>query len=717
MVGESPTTEFKDAPRAAEARTGDSYSGDKPDVPEARKNLVNEWLEKIKKAAKHHKPAFDRMDKCMKIAVDGTAEKTWVDGDSYVVPIVNRHINQCVSQLYAKDPRLLASRRKKLMFQLWDGDPNTYQAALVATQQPTMIDPAGNQQAPDPMWQPDPNAAALVQEVQQAQEYIARVDKIGKSVELLWRYFTAEQANGFKQQMKALVRRTKVCGAGYVELAFQRDLERSPEIDAQIDDATDQVKKIAAGMEAAEAGKIEEDSARAEELRLLIEQLQRQVEVIAREGPLFDFPRSKDIIVDLDCKHLKTFTGARWVARKFDKTPEKVKTDYGVDITGCFTAHKPADGDKNSEKAKSLARLYRVQDKENGQVFVVCEGYHDFIVAPKEPDVKIERFWTTFPLVFNEVESEDDLYPPSDVWLLRHPQAEMNRSRESLREHRMANRPKYAAAKGALEKTDKDLLATAPAHSILELKSIKPGQDVNQLLMAIKGAPIDPNLYDVSPFYMDVLRGVGTQEANLGGTSDSTATESSIAEQSRNASLADNVDDLDDLLTELGRGFGQLCLMELSQDTVAEIVGPGATWPGLQGGREQIVKDLMLDIQGGSSGRPNKAAELANMERGIPYLLQMPGVNPKVLVRKYTALLDMDADEISAEGLPSITALNALASKAAAGGGDPNDPKAQGPQGSQNTKGPQQNENEPGGQPAYPVMDFDQMGNRVGAAA
>ena len=165
--------------------------------------------------------------------------------------------------------------------------------------------------------------------------------------------------------------------------------------------------------------------------------------------------------------------------------------------------------------------------------------------------------------------------------------------------------------------------------------------------------------------------------------------------------VADNVDDLDDMLTELARATGQLMLFEMSPDTVKEIAGPGAVWPEQRPSREDIAKELHLEIKAGSSGRPNQAADMAKWERATPLLLQVPGINPRIVAEKICTLLEIDIKEIYVEGAPSITAMNAMAGSAQPmAGGDPaQEPNAQGPQGENNA--PQGPGSQPGGQPQF----------------
>lgn len=674
-----------------------------PDVDPAVTALVKQWCAKVKADKEHHKGAFDRMQTCMVLATHG-AEKTWVDSDRYVVPVINRHINQAVAQLYGRNPKAVAKKKKKLYYRLWDGDPQTLMAAqkavLMASSTPAIATPMGIAMPPEP----DPMAVALLEEVRVAKQQMLMMDRLAETMQILFAHFLDEQDTGYKEQFKALVRRGKTCGVSYIKLGFQRRMGRNPDIEAQIADASDQLQKIEVLMQQAGESGFDRESAKAGELKLLLEDLQSKVEIILREGPVLSFPRSREIIPDKRCRHLKTFGGARHVTHEFHMTVDEVRKEYEVDLKkgGGFTAYKadqvPKVGAQNTTTDEELVCIWEIQDKENQQALTIADGYCDFLKKPVEPDVKIERFWTLFPLVFNEVESEDDLFPPSDVWNARHMQREYNNSREGLREHRIAAKPRYVTPKGRLEDADLKGFGTTPAHGILEVNGMTPGDDVAKIVQRFPAANIDPALYETETVFSDIQRTVGSQEANLGGTSGATATETSIAENSRMSASADNVDDLDTVLTQLARAMGQLLLMEMSIETVQEIAGPGAVWPQLPPRREEIVKDLLLEIEAGSSGRPNQAAELAKWERGAPWIVQLPGINPVPFAKKGLALLDIDIEEGIVEGMPSITALNQMAGRPSPA--PANDPHQQGGQGGANEEKPAQNE--PQSQPAYP---------------
>jgi len=168
----------------------------------------------------------------------------------------------------------------------------------------------------------------------------------------------------------------------------------------------------------------------------------------------------------------------------------------------------------------------------------------------------------------------------------------------------------------------------------------------------------------------DLMRVVGSQEANIGGTSNSTATEVSVSEASRQTALGSNVDDLDGFLSELCRSCGQLLLIMMDPETAKRMAGPGAMWPTMSS--MEVSEELLLTIEAGSSGRPNKASDIANFERLAPTLIQIPGIDPTWLAKEAIRRMDdsLDLTEAVRATLPSIVAMNSQ--KNLAPGGDPN---------------------------------------------
>lgn len=669
-----------------------------PQISESRRRLVQQWASTVQADKAHWKTAFDRMRDDQDFCLGRQWSKDWND-DRYVANITLRHVQQRVAALYAKNPKVVSRRREKLLSSTWDGTMGSIMLAMQQIQQAAAL---GDQQAAmGPM--------QILQEAQQAVEYKAQMERFGKTLEMLYQHEVDEQVHPFKTMMKLVVRRAVTTGVGYIRVGFQRIMQPRPDTEARIADATQKLSHLEAMLADFADGQITDDqAAEKESLRLQLQALQAETDVLVREGLVFDYPDSTAVIPDRKTRQLREFLGADHVTQEYVLTPQEIKEIYGVDVGKDFTSYRVGTTEDpmvsptitvddsapdTGEPGKKVCLVWDIYDRVTGLVYTVCDGYKDFLREPAPPEVWTERFYPWFPLVLNECDHPSRIYPPSDVSLLRDPQREYNRLREGLREHRIANRPAVISAGGTLSEEDMDKLINRPANAVIELDGLQPGQTVEQLLQAMKNPGVDPNLYEVNGIFEDVLRTVGVQEANLGAVSGGTATESSIAESSRQSSLASAVDDLDELLTQIARTAGQILLGEMSAETVTEIVGPGAVWPELS--RDQMAKELFLEIEAGSTGKPNQAQEIQNFERLAPILMQIPGITPEMMAKEAIRRLDdrLELDDVYDQNMLSIQSMNQMAGRGptpGAGTGPETDPNAQGAEGEQNAPRPGQ---------------------------
>lgn len=691
--------------------TGGYRTAEDP-VSESRKAHVTKLNAAFDQAKGFWSSKFDQMRRDQKFA----AGKQWEQIDrnlssefNYTVNIVQRHIQQRVSALYAKNPRFVATPKQKIDYTVWDGKPDTISKIQ---EQLTLLAQQGG--GPDDV---DPAQMAILQDYNRVmiqREYLTRV---GRTMQFLFEHYLDEQVVPFKKQMKRLVRRGITNGVGYVKLGFQRVMQMRPEIQRNLADAMSEMATLERLARDHAAGDFDETSSEFDRLTTLVQKLQMDPGIPAREGLVLEYPFSTSVIPDTKCRSLDGFQGCDWVAEEFYLSALDIKEIYDVDVGSGYRSYvcvdkatqrftpSPIDIGGGDDKAVQYASVRVMQHKRDGLVYVMCDGFPDFLAEPAPPEVQLERFWTIFTLMFNELEDEEDVFPPSDVLLLRHPQYEYNRARQGLREHRQAGRPKTFVAGDRLSEEDQDKLRVHPANAVIELEAMQPGERIEDLLQVYRGPPIDAALYDTGPFFDDTMRVVGTQEANLGGTSNATATESSIAESSRLSSLDSNVDDLDELLTELARASGQVLLLNVSQVTVRRLVGAGATWPSLS--RLDIAEELMLTVAAGSSGRPNQAQEIQNFERLAPLLMQIPGIKPEWLATQGIMRLDdkLDLAEAISPAQPSIAALNGANPMTGMGGDPSTDPAAQGAEGAQNAPGIVGTEGDSPGRPGRPPMD------------
>jgi len=131
----------------------------------------------------------------------------------YVANITLRHVQQKVSALYARNPKVNAKRRKKIISKVWDGTQAQVMAAMQLLGQ-------------NPM---NPKAMQIITDFNTSLEYNQLMDKIAETTRILYEYQVSEQDYPFKSGMKRMVRRAVTCGVG---VAMQMVLTAEP-IDAQ----------------------------------------------------------------------------------------------------------------------------------------------------------------------------------------------------------------------------------------------------------------------------------------------------------------------------------------------------------------------------------------------------------------------------------------------------------------------------------------------------
>jgi hypothetical protein len=719
-------------------------SRDPPDPPDARRALVKRWQTRVREARTHWKPSFDRMRANMNF-VNGDQWETETRrrrrrrrdserDERYVANIALRHVLQRTAELYPSNPTIKAKRRPKIMAQTWDGSEQALQQAEQAMQV-----------AAQTGMPPPPNIQAVLQDAAQVKQYDQLMDRLAKTLEILYNYNVEEQVHSFKTMMKMTVRRSIVTCVGYVKLGFQRAMKMRPGIEARIADMSERLANIERLSQDLADGEIEHDSADAEALKLAIQGLTQEGQLIVREGLAFDYPDSTAIIPDKKCRTLRGFLGSDWVAQEYILTPDEIQEVYGIDVGQGYSAydqdgnssdtlpprHYDAGG-KDQDTPGGNACVWEIYHRKDGLVYVVCDGYADFLQEPAPPDAEIQRFYPWFAFVLNEGYDETVLFPQSDIDLLRDMQLELNRARQGLREHRRANRPKTVVAAGVLEEVDKDKLKTHPANAVLELNALAPGQKIDDVLQVVKNPPIDPAVYDTAPTYEDLLRVLGSDQADQGTTTGATATEVSVAQFAQHTDTSSILDDMNDLLTDLARAGGELLLLNVSAQIVQEIVGPGAVWPEID--RETVAKNVYLEVEATAEDGPDKQQEVQNMTQLLPILQRIPGISPEWMARQLIQRMgaDIDLTDAFAEGVPSIEALNQIMAQPpgppggpggpapeGAGKGPPRpgapdeDPAAQGAQGLTNNVGGPGTQG-PLGPRVPPMQVFGRNGNRPG---
>lgn len=733
------------------------------------KKQVTQWIRKIKEDKRFHNKAFKRMRRDMRVAFQGWdgEDDNWNE-KLYVANISGRHVKQKTAQLYAKNPRITAERRETMDFTIWDENPDSLKTAFetvnMATQamqgisaqmqaQPPQIHPVTGQVMPPQMPQIPPQvqqavqmANETIQDYQQGMTRRMQVKKMGKTLEILFaNAMRIQRPIAFKKGMKGTVRRTCTTGVGYLELQFERQMGQSPLVQAELKDARARFDHLSYLMKETKDGDIQPDDPEYLELEQTMASLENKKDIVLVEGLVFDYPASTRVIPDKLTTSLDGFVGATRMTIEYLFTCQQVEEKFGCDLKkGEYkgydnTLGSDSDGDsanyvsddddidssKRRKRSPDMVLVWKIYDKLTGNVFYVADGYDKYLRDPAPPDVTVPTFWPLWALTFNETESEDDLFPMSDVALMRSQQKSINSSRQGKAEHRTAARPRWMGKIGALEEKAKNDLKKMKPFDLL-MVNVPDGMKIEDMMAAMKIPGVDPNLYDTGEVWNDVQTVVGSQQSSFGGLPSGDTTATAVQFSAGQADAADNasVDELNDFLSMIAQAGGAVLLRETSPEKVLEIAGPGAFWPDLD--NEQIMDEIFLQVEAGSMGKPNQALELANFQKMMPFLMQMPNIAPWWLARETVRRLDDDVDltEALSSGTPSIVAQNALHQAAAAiggpapggaapapppGGAAGGGPMAQGPQGV--AQGPQGHANGPAPPPQAQAGSQAPMGS------
>jgi hypothetical protein len=323
---------------------------EKPEPTPERLALVKRMQANIKLDKAHWKKrAFDRMKFSMQMTRDG-ADKAWKDSGLYVANILQRHVAQKTAGLYAKNPTVRAERRKTMDFKMWDGSPQTLQAAA--------MDPANNM--------------ALIQDVQQGALRRRMLDGVAQTLQIVAQHEISEQTPPLKISAKSMVSRTIICGVGYMKLSYTRHMVPAPEVLTETSNLEARMSYLEGLIEAEQDDDEEDIPGQCEALRLAMAEMKAAPLVVSSEGVRFDWPASDAIIPDRKLKDLRGFQGCDYVTEQMLLTTQQVEEMFGTDIEGAGTNYYTSE---DAMPVQSRGNTGAENGDANNQVMVWC-AYH-----------------------------------------------------------------------------------------------------------------------------------------------------------------------------------------------------------------------------------------------------------------------------------------------------------------------------------------------------
>jgi hypothetical protein len=482
-----------------------------------------------------------------------------------------------------------------------------------------------------------------------------------------------------KKAGKKWVRAALTVGMGWIKATFLTQQNPAPQIEQSLSTYVDQLARIDAAKEALEEGETNDNL---DQQKLAIEDsikgLEARKQKQKRYGQMCDFVRSEDIQVSLDVSDITDYPDADWVSCdmyvRSDTLParfkdldeddikeaakyyqrnvalrgdgeEQVLGDNAQDV-GQYTQTIP-DGQgltpSGSGKVPSFAKIIEIWDRKNQLVRTIVDGVKTWAVDPYPPPQATERFYPFFGLYFYPVDGQR--HPQSLPWRLRKLQDEYSGTRSAQVLTRQRSVPGVMVNAGSLPPDELKKVTDGVHGEYIPLQGVA-NTPVQNMFAAKPQPTYNPQLYDVEPTVSDMERISGVQEAlsqgAAGANEPKTATEASIQHQGFQSRTGNDRDNLEENLDDLATYTAECSIQECPVSWVNRVCGPNAFWLGPndqpqptpdpvtgelsqpQPTQGMDVEDLLtmveVDIDAGTTGKPNSAADKANWSTILPLL-------------------------------------------------------------------------------------------------
>lgn len=542
------------------------------------------------------------------------------------------------------------------------------------------------------------------------------------------------QEGRLKQCMKKVVRSGYAVAVGWFKAALLVETKTDPQVQTAINDLRDNVARIAK-LQRDLAGELDEPGVEREDvesdLELHVKGLESQLEVILRKALAIDFCSAEHMQVSLDVRDIEDHLEASWNANAMFITKDDAKirfpdvndeqwklaqtylqrepTNYqtidaiaggaaeSVEIDPKGEAYQYTKSTGGSDNAlsrlapggKPVEYIKAVEkwDRRDNSIKTLIEGLKVYAKEPFSPKFATSRYYPYFQVIFFPVDG--DRHPQSLSWRLAKLQDEYAASRSSFRLTRERSIPGIIVNGAQVGPEEMAKLQKGTQSEYIVITLTEPERPVSDAFAQKPIPTIDPMLFDNALIIGDMEKLSGVQEAlQTSQTVDKTATQAEIEQGGFAARTTAARDCVEVTLSDFALYTAELALQGITAKEAEVIAGPYAFWPtGMP--IQAVTQYLNVDIEAGSTGRPNTTAEreawtalLPELKEMIAAVLTARAQNNEPIAQVYIELLRetltrfddrLDVDRF----VPTLPPMPQIAMPAAGGGGAA--PGAQGP--------------------------------------
>lgn len=447
-----------------------------------------------------------------------------------------------------------------------------------------------------------------------------------------------------KKAVRKALRSSLSIGPGWIKSIMVTQSKNDPIVEKDLNDAQDNMARLMSTRK-----EIKEDDGLTQDERdvlkqnaeLLIESLTNKLEVIIRRGLALDFVRGEDVQVSLDVSELSDYLDANWVANQmfvekndvrgmFDRLTQEDMQDAKVyyqrkvnDDGGAPASNLTADDAEKFQQSTEtdgdevpFVRVIEFWDKRDNHIKTMVDGVNRWAREPYQPPYATSRFYPYFLIALFEVDG--DRHPQSLSGRLDKLQDEYASTRSAGRLARSRSIPGTIFDAGTISPDDIKKIEGAVEQEYVGVQPIAGGKLSDSFAEKPVGR-YDPRIYDTSQTVRDMERISGVQEALSQAGGQKTATEANIEQQGFASRTGADRDTQEGMLTDFAQYTAELAIQALPYDFVAKIAGDLAFWPeGMD--FEDVVTQINLDIEAGSTGAPNKEAERQSWSVVMPLI-------------------------------------------------------------------------------------------------
>lgn len=460
-----------------------------------------------------------------------------------------------------------------------------------------------------------------------------QVKKFAQTMEVvLQRMFVLDTQ--LKKRMRGALYSVMDTGDGWLKMIYQRDYPSDPLLKQRIHDSQDNLARIERLInETREVDSSKDLEAQRDELKVMLDAMQKQVEVVVSEGLVIDRILTDDILV-LD-RTLIDFD-AYVQADAIDHMVWMTKDEY-VEITGrplpenngpnIYHERKHHDDKRNTGSSAGVKKpggielvcVHEVWHLRTNTVYTFADGAKEWAREPYQPERMGERWYPFFRLGWNLQDGTHEAIP--DVTLQRDLQDEYNASRTQWKAAREGSKPlRIIRGNGSLTEQDVKNIQNAKAdeYVVVDGRADTPlSNDIAQL----DSYAVDMAVYDTNPIRGDMELVAGRGDAAAGGVVEAkTATEAEIQQAGLMSRSEYRRDVTEDLITEMATCAAQMLLQEMTVPQIQFIAGQDAVWP--QMAKMEVFALINIEVRAGSTGKPNQQKEREQWTQLHPMLAQ-----------------------------------------------------------------------------------------------